>query len=214
MPHIPAEDSRGYRFDDAGLNAAHRYLMPMLLKILRRCSFPQGPKRIFELGCGNGAVANELSAAGYDVTGVDPSDDGIRIAGQHYPHLKLSPGSSYEDLAKRHGTFPVAVSLEVIEHVYAPRRFAAALHELIEPGGVAILSTVYHGYWKNLALAIAGKWDAHFTALWDHGHIKFWSRTTLRQLLKEAGFSDVNFFRVGRVPIFAKSMIAVAKKRG
>ena len=54
--------------------------------------------------------------------------------------------------------------------------------------------------------------DPHFTALWDHGHIKFWSMKTLRELLIEAGFVDIRFERVGRVPALAKSMIAIARK--
>jgi 2-polyprenyl-6-hydroxyphenyl methylase/3-demethylubiquinone-9 3-methyltransferase len=54
--------------------------------------------------------------------------------------------------------------------------------------------------------------DRHFTALWDHGHIKFWSMDTLGELLREAGFVDIRFERVGRVPALAKSMIAVARK--
>lgn len=54
--------------------------------------------------------------------------------------------------------------------------------------------------------------DAHFTALWDHGHIKFWSIQTLGELLHEAGFVDIHFERVGRVPALAKSMIAAARK--
>ncbi|HSQ49736.1 MAG TPA: hypothetical protein VLL94_00560, partial [Nitrospiraceae bacterium] len=75
-----------------------------------------------------------------------------------------------------------------------------------------IVSTPYHGYWKNLAMALTGRLDHHFTALWDHGHIKFWSMATLRQLLLEAGFRSITFRRVGRVPALAKSMIAVATK--
>ena len=82
----------------------------------------------------------------------------------------------------------------------------------MEPGGHLILSTPYHGYWKNLALAITGNMDQHFTALWDHGHIKFWSIKTLGLLLREVGFSNVSFVRVGRIPVLAKSMIAVAEK--
>lgn len=96
--------------------------------------------------------------------------------------------------------------------MYAPRTFASCLHGLLEEGGTAIVSTPYHGYWKNLALAITGKMDDHFTALWDHGHIKFWSILTLRTLLEEAGFRTVTFRRVGRIPALAKSMIAVARK--
>jgi 2-polyprenyl-6-hydroxyphenyl methylase/3-demethylubiquinone-9 3-methyltransferase len=54
--------------------------------------------------------------------------------------------------------------------------------------------------------------DDHFGPLWTHGHIKFWSMDTLGQLLREAGFRDVAFRRVGRIPPLAKSMIAVSRK--
>jgi hypothetical protein len=72
--------------------------------------------------------------------------------------------------------------------------------------------TPYHGYFKNLALALTGKIDAHFMALWDHGHIKFWLIKTLKQLLEEFGFIDIMFHRVGRIPIVGKSMIVIATK--
>jgi len=157
-------------------------------------------------------VANELAKQGWQVTGVDPSAQGITQANARYPHLALHEGSAYEDLAARFGQFAVAVSLEVVEHVYNPRRYAATLFALLQPGGTAIVSTPYHGYWKNLALAISGRMDAHFTALWDHGHIKFWSIKTLSALLREAGFVDIRFERVGRVPALAKSMIAIARR--
>lgn len=104
------------------------------------------------------------------------------------------------------------ISLEVVEHVYAPRDYARTLFDLVEPGGTAIVSTPYHGYLKNLALALTGRMDRHFTALWDHGHIKFWSIPTLTTLLTEAGFENIRFHRVGRIPALAKSMIAVAQK--
>ena len=86
------------------------------------------------------------------------------------------------------------------------------VHALLEDGGTAIISTPFHGYWKNLVLALTGKMDHHFTALWDHGHIKFWSMKTLTRLLREAGFRSVRYERVGRVPALAKSMIAIATR--
>ena len=100
----------------------------------------------------------------------------------------------------------------MVEHLYDPRAFARNLFNLVEFSGTAIVSTPYHGYWKNLAMALTGRMDQHFTALWDHGHIKFWSMATLRQLLQEAGFRSITFRRVGRVPALAKSMIAIATK--
>jgi len=173
---------------------------------------PEAEKRIFELGCGNGSVANELTKRGFEITGVDPSLDGLHHAKETYPHLKLFSDSAYDDLAERYGKFPIVLSLEVVEHLYFPRKFAAVVDDLLLPGGTAVISTPYHGYWKNLALAITNKMDNHFTSLWDYRHIKFWSFTTLRTLLKEAGFEDISFVRVGRVPVLAKSMIAIARK--
>jgi 2-polyprenyl-6-hydroxyphenyl methylase/3-demethylubiquinone-9 3-methyltransferase len=100
----------------------------------------------------------------------------------------------------------------VVEHVYAPRAYARTLFDLVEPGGTAIVSTPYHGYLKNLALALSGRMDGHFTALWDDGHIKFWSFRTLTTLLREAGFASIRFRRVGRIAPLAHSMIAIARR--
>ena len=205
-------DITGYRHTQAGLNHSHEYLLPAVQRLLDEQRQPPTTRRLFELGCGNGSVAHELTRRGWDVTGVDPSEEGIKQARAAYPGLKLQNGSAYDDLASQYGQFPVVMSLEVVEHVYAPRNYARTIFELLSGGGTAILSTPYHGYWKNLALALTGRMDQHFTALWDHGHIKFWSMDTLGELLREAGFVDVRFERVGRVPPLAKSMIAIARK--
>ena len=78
-------------------------------------------------------------------------------------------------------------------------------------GGEIIISTPYHGYLKNLALALSGKLDAHFTALWDGGHIKFFSRNTLETLLVESGFEVTDFIGAGRWPYLWKSMLIKAR---
>lgn len=204
--------NEGFRWADAAPTHAHSYLLPAVVAELERIKPQLREHRLFDLGCGNGSVAYALSQAGWDVSGVDPSAEGIEQARTAYPRLKLQVGSAYDDLASRYGRFPVVISLEVVEHVYYPRMYAATLFDLVEPGGVAVVSTPYHGYWKNLALALSGKLDAHFTVLWDHGHIKFWSMRTLSILLADAGFRDIRFKRVGRIPPLAKAMVAIARK--
>ncbi|PWL19891.1 MAG: hypothetical protein DCO98_11905 [Altererythrobacter sp. XM-24bin4] len=204
----------GYRYADAGHSCAHAYLLSPLQSEVSRIKLELGSSeaRLFDLGCGNGSLGGELANMGWDVVGIDPSSEGIATAKAAYPELRFELGSAYDDLVAIYGRFPLVISLEVVEHVYAPRDYARTLFDLVEPGGTAIVSTPYHSYIKNLALALTGKMDRHFTALWDHGHIKFWSIATLTQLLREAGFEDIRFHRVGRVPQLAKSMIAIAKK--
>ena len=170
------------------------------------------PKRAFDLGCGNGSVADWLRKKGFAVAGVDPSTSGIAEAHRAYPDLDLRVGSAYDSLHETFGTYPLVVSLEVVEHVYAPRDFACCVRDLLVPGGHTLISTPYHGNLKNLLLALTGGMDRHFTALWDHGHIKFWSPATITELLREAGLSVQRVYRVGRRAPPAKSMLVVARR--
>jgi 2-polyprenyl-6-hydroxyphenyl methylase/3-demethylubiquinone-9 3-methyltransferase len=196
-----------YAYKSAAHTAAHDILVPCLDALLGEIK----PHRIFDLGCGNGSVANHLSKK-FDVAGIDLSESGIAEANAAFPRLRLERASVYDDLAGKYGQFDAVVSLEVVEHLIDPRLYARRMFDLVRPGGHCIVSTPYHGYLKNVAMAVTGKMDNHFTALWDGGHIKFWSVRTLTILLEEAGFRDVRFRFVGRVRWLAKSMVAVARR--
>lgn len=125
----------GYHYVGADLNHSHGVLLPAIYRILDGLNLPSNRRRMFEIGCGNGSVAHELTLRGWDVTGVDPSVDGIANANRGYPGLKLYTGSAYDDLSAVYGKYPVVLSLEVVEHVYFPRKYAATLNDLVESGG-------------------------------------------------------------------------------
>src|SRR5262252_7412128 len=205
-------DISGFAWTDADATTAHDYLFPAIRQLLGELELPSPRKRLLDIGCGNGSLTARVHELGWSVIGIDPSDQGIAQARRRHPALDFRQMSAYEDLRARLGTFPVAISLEVVEHLYAPRDYVARVFDSLEDRGTFILSTPYHGYWKNLALALSGRLDRHFTALWDNGHIKFWSVATIRQLLEERGFTIERVLRVGRLPALAKSMLIVAKK--
>lgn len=207
-----AKQSTGYLFENATPQCTQGYLWPPIIKWLEKNGGGQTKKRVFEIGCGNGAFANHMTKLGYHVTGVDPSESGIAHANKAFPNLFLELGSADDPLVDRYGLFPIVLSLEVVEHCYFPSHFARNLYEMLEKDGIGIFSTPYHGYLKNLALAVTGRMDQHFDALSEGGHIKFWSMKTLRKLLENAGFQDIHFLRVGRLPFLAKSMIAIVHK--
>ena len=205
--------SRGHlaEFHYGSAEAPHTeaYLWPQIVTLCAEL----GVRRVIDIGCGNGALRRELASRGYEVVGCEPSADGIRFAQNSAPELVFHQSGVDDDpSAVGADSFDVAIATEVIEHLVRPRNLPGFAKQLLRPGGHLIISTPYHGYLKNLVLALSNKWDSHLTPLWDGGHIKMWSRKTLSQLLREAGFRVVRFIGAGRVPFLWKSMIMVAQK--
>jgi len=198
-----------YRWNKAAASSVHDYIIAPILSFL-----PPGRQlKIADLGCGNGFLAGILAQREHCVTALDSSEDGIRIAKETYPSLDFRCLSVYEDLPSHIGTdFDVVISSEVIEHLYDPHKFLKNAFDILKPNGALILTTPYHGYLKNLALAIAGKLDNHFTVDWDCGHIKFFSVRTLSLMVEKHGFVNIRFKFVGRVLLLWKSMVLCAYK--
>ena len=169
-------------------------------------------RRVVDIGCGNGALCRELASRGYEVVGCEPSADGVRLARSSAPELVFHQlGVDDDPSVVGSESFDVAIATEVIEHIVRPRSLPRFAKQLLRPGGHLIISTPYHGYLKNLLLALTNNWDTHLNPFWDGGHIKFWSRKTLSQLLNESGFRVVRFIGAGRLPFLWKSMIIVAQ---
>lgn len=200
-----------YVWRSARAPAANAYLFPEV----ERAIAPLGSRlRIVDLGCGNGAIAGRLAALGHDVVGIEPSPEGVRIAREAHPAARFEIGSVYDaDLPARLGApADVVLSLEVIEHLSAPRRLLEAAHAIVRPGGTLIVSTPYHGYVKNLAISLAGGWDRHFHVARENGHLKFFSRRTLSAMVRDVGFDIVALRGVGRAPLLWKSMVLAARR--
>ena len=168
---------------------------------------------ILDLGCGNGYLVNYLVEQGYNAYGTDASEKGIEIAKKSHADRFFVQDLSADSLPAELQNIPfeTIISTEVIEHLYNPEAFINFCKNQLMPGGELIITTPYHGYLKNLTLSILNKWDSHMDPLWLGGHIKLWSKKTLTQALRNAGFEVVNFIGCGRVPYFWKSMMIKAK---
>lgn len=203
-----------YTYEDSNLANAHSFLMAPLLSMLPQSTISQGQKiRILDLGCGNGSLSNLLAKKGYEVVGIEESEQGFTIASKNFPNCHFIQASIYDlPYATLQNSFDVVIAVEVIEHLFYPRELARAAKNCLKPNGRLILTTPYHGYFKNLALAVSGKMDHHFHALWDGGHIKFFSVKTLSTLLGTESYTDINFKFAGRFPYLWKSMLCSCQK--
>ena len=187
------------------------YIAPCILNLLRQLNV----KRVLDLGAGNGALCAQVKLLGYDVVGVEYDKAGVALARTSHPEIpfyNFGVQDNPADLLEQEQAFDVVVSTEVIEHLFSPHLLPIYARGVLKQEGYLIITTPYHGYLKNLALAFFGKWDHHHTVLWHGGHIKFWSRATITQLLMENGFQVVGFSGVGRMPYLWKSMVLVAQK--
>ena len=197
-------DASTYSYDSAELSHMHAVFVPPILARLRELQ----PKRVLDLGCGNGSLSGMISNAGYSVEGCDPSAEGIQQARLAHPEIIFTSMSIYEEPPQHWlGHFDVIVSTEGVEHLYDPRAMPRLVARLLKPGGVMLVTTPYHGYLKNLVLSLLNKWDHHFTPFWLHGHIKFWSRKTLIRLFEDDGFRFVSFKGLGRIPWLWMTML-------
>lgn len=196
-----------YGWTDTGVDSTS-FIYPKLRAALSK----DKNKCILDLGCGNGEIARKLIAEGFCVYGVDGSSEGVEIANSHNPNRFFVMNFEKEELPEELGAidFDTIISTEVIEHLYDPDAYIKLCGKILKKGGNIFLTTPYHGYIKNLALSITGKWDNHFTVLWLGGHIKFWSRTTLTQLLNQNGFTVKKFVGCGRIAYLWKSMLMEA----
>lgn len=189
----------------------HRHFLPMLFDLAG--DLPSGT-RVLDVGCGNGFTCGEFLRRGCHVTGIDLSESGIAQARAAYPDARFELMAADDCVLAQLGEppFDLVISTEVVEHLYDPRSYARGCFAALRPGGTFICTTPYHGYFKNLLLSLAGKWDTHANPLWDGGHIKLWSRRTLTQLLVETGFTHPVFRGAGRLPGLWMTMAIAAQR--
>ena len=188
---------------------SHYILEPLILDICKKFRV----HKALDFGCGNGSLSRSLQEAGMEVTGCGVDEEGIEIAAQCTSQVKYVHMAGYEDPQKLgDNNFDAVISTEVIEHLFLPRYLPRFAKAVLRPGGYLIISCPYHGYLKNLAISLLNKWDSHHHPLTDGGHIKFWSRKSLAQLIQAEGFKVLEFYGAGRLRFLWKSMIIVAQE--
>ncbi len=204
-------DVKEYHYKGADAPSWNACLVPPVMRLAR----PHEPlHRVLDVGCGNGYIAGLFARKGARVVGVDPSASGIEAARRAVPDGRFEIDLATPDLRDRLGEdpFDLVVSAEVAEHVYDPDAWAACCFNALRPGGVLILTTPYHGYLKNLAIALTNRWDHHHTTLKTGEHIKFWSRPTMTTLLERNGLHIITFTGAGRLPYLWRSMVVSAQR--
>lgn len=116
-------------------------------------------KRVLDVGCGGGILAESMAERGASVVGIDLADAALSVARLHaldtgieLEYLSIAA----EDYAEEHPeSFDVVTCLEVLEHVPDPASTISACARLVKPGGTLYFSTINRNP-KSWLFAIVG----------------------------------------------------------
>jgi 2-polyprenyl-6-hydroxyphenyl methylase / 3-demethylubiquinone-9 3-methyltransferase len=117
-------------------------------------------KRVLDVGCGGGILADSMARCGADVLGIDLAPKALKVAQLHALEAETQ-GVRYREVsaealaAEQPGSFDVVTCMEMLEHVPDPSLIVKACAELVTPGGYVFFSTISRSA-KAFLFAIVG----------------------------------------------------------
>lgn len=120
---------------------------------------PLNGRKVLDVGCGGGILAESMAHRGADVLGIDLADKPLKVATLHARSSAASvtyQAISAEDLAAdNEAKFDVVTCMEMLEHVPSPTAVIEACARMAKPGGWVFFSTINRTPWAWL-IAIFG----------------------------------------------------------
>ena len=167
--------------------------------------------RVLDIGCGGGLLSEPLARLGAHVTGIDASEQNVRIAALHAAGAGLDidyRAATAEALAEAGESFDLVLNMEVVEHVADTAAFLAASAALVKPGGAMVVATLNRTP-KAFALAIVG---AEYVLGWlprgTHDWRKFLRPSELAAGLRRGGLEIEEITGVAYNPLAATWRLA------
>jgi 2-polyprenyl-6-hydroxyphenyl methylase/3-demethylubiquinone-9 3-methyltransferase len=120
---------------------------------------PVAGRKLVDVGCGGGILAESMAQRGALVTGIDMGEAPLTVAKIHQLESGIEVDyrqSTAEQLAgEQTESYDIVCCLEMLEHVPDPGSVIAACAELTKPGGNLYFSTINRNP-KAFAFAIIG----------------------------------------------------------
>ncbi|MBN8282443.1 bifunctional 2-polyprenyl-6-hydroxyphenol methylase/3-demethylubiquinol 3-O-methyltransferase UbiG [Zoogloea sp.] len=150
-------------------------------------------KKVVDIGCGGGILAESMASRGAEVTGVDLSEKALGVARLHlyesgetvnYRHI------SAEDIARESpASFDVVTCMEMLEHVPDPASTIRACATLVKPGGKVFFSTLNRNLKAYLLAVVGAEYVLNLLPRGTHEYAKFIKPSELSRYVREAGLN-------------------------
>ncbi|MCP4980206.1 MAG: bifunctional 2-polyprenyl-6-hydroxyphenol methylase/3-demethylubiquinol 3-O-methyltransferase UbiG [Gammaproteobacteria bacterium] len=148
-------------------------------------------RKVLDIGCGGGILAEALAQKGAHVTGIDMADLSLKVARMHLHESELDIDyqlTTAEAFADRHAAqFDVVTCLEMLEHVPDPASVIASATRLLKADGVLFISTINRNP-KSFVLAILGaEYILGLVPLGTHEYRKFIKPSEIATQFRKCG---------------------------
>ena len=148
-------------------------------------------KKVLDVGCGGGILAESLSKAGGIVTGIDLSNKALKVAELHQLESNTSVqyrSISAEDLAKQEPeNYDVVTCMEMLEHVPDPSSVVQACATPCKSGGSIFFSTLNRNPKSYLFAIIGAEYILKLLPKGTHEYDKFIKPSELAGFTRQAG---------------------------
>ncbi|HEX5786885.1 MAG TPA: bifunctional 2-polyprenyl-6-hydroxyphenol methylase/3-demethylubiquinol 3-O-methyltransferase UbiG [Woeseiaceae bacterium] len=163
---------------------------PLRLDWIRQQARLDG-RRVVDIGCGGGILAEAMAAAGATVTGIDMAEAPLAVARLHQAESAVSVDyrrMTAESLAAiEPEAFDIVTCLEMLEHVPDPAAVVAACGSLVKPGGQVFFSTINRTPKAFLFAVVGAEYVLRLLPAGTHEYRKFIRPSELEDWSRSAG---------------------------
>jgi len=164
---------------------------PLRLEHIERLAGGLEGKRVLDVGCGGGILAEAMAAKGAQVTGIDLADKPLKVAMLHRMEIGSSVDYrlvSAEALAEESpGAFDVVTCMEMLEHVPDPPSTVRACARLARRGGMVFFSTINRNPKSFLFAIVGAEYVLRLLPRGTHEYARFIRPSELSRACREAG---------------------------
>lgn len=167
---------------------------------------------VLDFGCGRGDIMEEMRKINPDAryVGIDVSEAAVEDAQKKYPEFEFHVISDGGRFPLGDASVDFVFTSEVVEHVYDTENAFVELGRVLKPGGRVLLTTPYHGFVKNILLALFA-FDTHFDPMGPH--VRFFSNKKLSDAFGKNGMKVVRRGYYGRMYPVPHSVWMLAQKQ-
>ncbi len=153
-------------------------------------------KRVIDVGCGGGILAESMARRGAVVTGIDMGEAPLAVARLHLletgAEVEYLHGTAEEMAAQRAGQYDAVTCMEMLEHVPDPAAVVAACARLVKPGGDVFFSTINRNPKAWLFAIVGAEHVLRLLPRGTHEYAKFIRPSELAGWCRDAGLDTVD----------------------